>query len=92
MGLSQILPLAAACKKELNIPVLAGSRMNDPFTNESAVRDGLCDGVSIGRQSLADPYYPQKLEKGEPETIRPCIGCNVGCIGNLHAGARSCAV
>ena len=93
MGLSQILPLAAACKKELNIPVLAGSRMNDPFTNESAVRDGLCDGVSIGRQSLADPYYPQKLEKGEPETIRPCIGCNVGCIGNLHAGAPvSCAV
>ncbi|MCI8993417.1 MAG: FAD-dependent oxidoreductase [Eubacterium sp.] len=93
MGLSQILPLAEACKKELNIPVLAGSRMNDPVTNEKAVRERKIDAVSIGRQSLADPYYPQKLEKGEPETIRPCIGCNVGCIGNLHKGAPvSCAV
>lgn len=93
MGNGQIIPLAEACKKELNIPVLASSRMNDPFVSEQAIADGKLDAVVIGRQSLADPYYPKKLEMGKPEAIRPCIGCNVGCIGNLHRGAPvSCAV
>jgi len=93
MGNGQIIPLADACRKALSIPVLASSRMNDPYINEQAVAEGKCDAVVIGRQSIADPYYPKKLEMGEPEAIRPCIGCNVGCIGNLHRGAPvSCAV
>ncbi len=94
MGLSQVLPLAEACKKEINeIPVIACSRMNDPFTNEEAFASGKIDAVAIGRQSLADPFYPQKLERGEVEDIRPCIGCNVGCMGNLHQGKPvTCAV
>ena len=93
MGNGQIIPLAEACKRELSIPVLACSRMNDPRVNENAVKRGQCDAVVIGRQSLADPDYPKKLEMGQPEDIRPCIGCNVGCIGNLHRGAPvSCAV
>lgn len=88
------IPLAAKCKNAVNIPVLCGgSRMNDPYMNEAAIADGLIDGVVLGRPSLADPDYGQKLEVGKPEKIRPCIGCLVGCMGNLRAGAKvSCAV
>lgn len=42
-----------------------------------------------GRPSLADPAYPQKVATGRPEDIRPCIGCNQGCIGALKVGRRA---
>ena len=45
------------------------------------------------KEQLADPAYPQKVATGRPEDIRPCIGCNQGCIGALKVGRRAgCAV
>ncbi len=40
------------------------------------IRDGVCDIVAIGRQSLADPFLPSKLEAGKPEEIKWCTGCD----------------
>ena len=70
-------------KKNVNIPVLGRSRMGDPALCEEAVSKGQIDAVMLGRQSLADPFFPRKIETGKPEKIRPCIGCNMGCIGPL---------
>lgn len=93
MPQGHVIDLAAKCKEAVNIPVLCGSRMFDPFMNEKAVAEGKIDGVVIGRQSIADPYYVKKLEMGTPEKIRPCIGCLVGCMNKLQSGAPvSCAV
>lgn len=88
-----ILRLAAQAKKAVSIPVLCSGRMNDPAMAADAVRDGLVDGIVMGRQALADPAFPQKLAKRVPQDIRPCIGCNQGCIGALLTGRRvGCAV
>ena len=93
MPLGNALPLAAQLKKAVNIPVLCGSRMNDPYLSEKAIAAGEIDGAVLGRPSLADPYYPKKLEMGRPEKIRPCIGCLVGCMGKLRSGQfMGCAV
>ena len=47
----------------------------------------------LGRASLADPDFPRKVAMGCPQEIRPCIGCNQGCIGALKIGRRTgCAV
>lgn len=67
--------------------------MNDPDLAAQAVAQGKLDGVVLGRPSLADPAYPQKVAMGCPQEIRPCIGCNQGCIGALKIGRRAgCAV
>jgi len=88
------IPLAETVKKAVNIPVIAGgSRLNDPDMCEEALAAGKIDAISLGRASIADPYFPQKVQMGSPEKIRPCIGCNQACIGATSLGRdSSCAV
>lgn len=52
--------------------------MCDNFIAEKKV-----DFVALGRQLIADPYWVQKVENGNPEQIRKCFSCNDGCIGKL---------
>ncbi len=93
MEKGRVIDLAARAKAAVRIPILCGGRMNDPDLAAQAVRDGKLDAVVLGRPSLADPAWPQKLAQGCPEDIRPCIGCNQGCIGALKLGRRAgCAV
>lgn len=89
-----MIPLAAAAKKEVNIPILAGGRMQDYDLGLKAVENGEIDAIGLGRPSLADPEYPNKLFAGTPEAIRPCIGCNMGCFKRcVETGEPvSCAV
>ena len=89
-----MIPLAAAAKKEVSIPVIAGGRMQDYDLAAKAVEAGEIDAVGLGRPSLADPEYPNKLFAGHPEQIRPCIGCNMGCFRRcVETGEPvSCAV
>jgi 2,4-dienoyl-CoA reductase-like NADH-dependent reductase (Old Yellow Enzyme family) len=40
------------------------------------IKDGVCDMVAIGRQSLADPLLPSKLEQGKTEEVHWCTACD----------------
>jgi 2,4-dienoyl-CoA reductase-like NADH-dependent reductase (Old Yellow Enzyme family) len=40
------------------------------------IRDGVCDMVAIGRQSLADPLLPAKLEEGKAAEVQWCTACD----------------
>jgi 2,4-dienoyl-CoA reductase-like NADH-dependent reductase (Old Yellow Enzyme family) len=40
------------------------------------ITDGVCDMVAIGRQSLADPFLPSKLEQGKESEISWCTVCD----------------
>jgi len=74
--------LAAGVKEVVNIPVIAVGRINDPVLAEEILEQGKADFVALGRALLADPYFPQKAERGEWDDIRPCIACD-RCIGRL---------
>ena len=88
-----LVELAAKAKEAVNIPILAGGRMNEADIAEAAVRDGKIDAVVLGRAALADPEYPNKVLSGHTERIRPCIACNQGCITRLQQGKQpTCAV
>lgn len=88
-----LVGLAAKAKAAVQIPILAGGRMNDAAIAEAAVRDGKIDAVVLGRAALADPEYPNKVLTGHTEKIRPCIACNQGCITRLQQGKQpTCAV
>ena len=89
----EIANLTAEARKAVNIPVLACGRMDDPEMAERAIAEGKADGIVLGRASLADPFFPKKVEMGRPEKICPCIACNQACIGkSLTDGGAGCAV
>ena len=61
----------------------------------------LCKPISIGKVTLKnrlfmapmDTGFGSKLAAGHPEEVRPCIGCNQGCIwGYFTSGQVGCAV
>jgi 2-enoate reductase len=89
-----MIPLAAKAKAVVKIPVIAGGRMQDYDLAAEAIEKGEIDAVGLGRPSLADPEYPNKVIAGETEKIRPCIGCNMGCFRRcVETGEPvSCAV
>src|SRR3546814_10240659 len=60
---------------------------------EQVIKDGAADMVSMVRAHIADPDIVRKTREGRVDEIRPCIGCNQGCIGGLYRyGQVGCAV
>lgn len=84
---------AAAIKKAVNIPVITVGRYTDAEMAESAILDGSADMVAFGRQSIADPHFPNKVLSGRVDDIIPCISCGQGCIMHIFADKPiSCVV
>ena len=84
---------AKAVKEVVDVPVLCAGRMDDPDMAVEAVRTGVCDIVSLGRPLLADPDYVNKLRAEKTADIRPCIGCQEGCMGRIQRYSMvNCAV
>jgi len=73
-GAGATVPLAAAVKRAVTVPVLAACRL-DPMLGEMFLREGKLDFVAMTRRLLADPDLPRKVEEGRLEEIRPCTGC-----------------
>jgi 2,4-dienoyl-CoA reductase (NADPH2) len=86
-----MLPLAAAVKEHVDIPIIAVGRLS-PDDAERALADGKADFVAMGRKLLADPELPNKLSAGEAETIRPCM-YHYRCISQIFVRSHvRCAV
>jgi 2,4-dienoyl-CoA reductase-like NADH-dependent reductase (Old Yellow Enzyme family)/thioredoxin reductase len=88
----ELLPLSAAIKNVVTVPVIAAGRL--PFNvGEQAVQDGKADIIAVGRGLLADPDLPNYLLTGRPDVIRPCIAC-FHCLdaGYLKQTSVSCTV
>ena len=66
---------AARVKKACQIPVSLVGGVLDPQEADDAIRDGKLDAVMVGRQLVADPYWPSKAQNGDDEDIVPCIRC-----------------
>jgi NADPH-dependent 2,4-dienoyl-CoA reductase/sulfur reductase-like enzyme len=67
---------AEAIKEVVDIPVIAAGRLSDPELAEEVLKNGQADFIGMGRQLLADPDLPRKLQEGRLEDIRYCIACN----------------
>jgi 2,4-dienoyl-CoA reductase-like NADH-dependent reductase (Old Yellow Enzyme family)/thioredoxin reductase len=82
-----LIDFAAQIKKAVKIPVITVGGIT-PEMGEKAIREGKADFIAFGRQFLADPDFPNKLDMGERENIRPCIRCNEMCMGRILVGVR----
>ena len=72
--------LAHGIKSAVSIPVIACNRINTPELAERILAEGLADFIGMARPLLADPELPTKAMNGHSKMIRPCIGCNQGCL------------
>jgi 2,4-dienoyl-CoA reductase-like NADH-dependent reductase (Old Yellow Enzyme family)/threonine dehydrogenase-like Zn-dependent dehydrogenase len=54
---------------------------------DQAIRDGIADIVGINRAMIADSDLVTKTLAGQGERVRPCIGCNQGCVGGILSAA-----
>jgi len=74
-----LLQDAERIKSAVNVPVIAVGRLNEPALADYTLRSGMADLIAIGRGSLADPEFPNKVFEGRLDDISPCIGCLQGC-------------
>lgn len=74
--------LARMVKRNVSIPVVACNRL-DIKTAEKVIDDGDADFAAIGRGFIADPELGSKGMTGQYGLIRPCIGCNQGCMDHI---------
>lgn len=87
------LPFGKMVKEAVDVPVIVAGRMENPDMAATAIEDGACDIIGLGRPLLADPQIPNKIRKGRAEKIRPCLSCHEGCMGRVAGlGTLSCAV
>jgi dimethylamine/trimethylamine dehydrogenase len=84
------LELIGRVRRAATKPVVGVSRLTNPDLMAQAVRSGLIDLVGSARQSIADPFFPKKVQEGRTEDIRECTGINY-CISSLDRGNLACA-
>ncbi|MBT4519076.1 MAG: FAD-dependent oxidoreductase [Halieaceae bacterium] len=77
---------ASAIKEVVDVPVICVGRINTPQIAEFVISTGKADMVSMGRALNADPELPNKAAAGRLQDIRPCVGCNEGCINAVMSG------
>jgi len=77
------LEFAGAIKREFDLPVFHATRINEVATARHALRENLLDMVGMTRAHMADPYIVAKIESGEEDQIRPCVGMGY-CLDRLY--------
>ena len=78
--------LAAAVKKEVNIPVIAANLIRTPAQAEKQLEEGDQDFVSLGRPHIADPHWAEKAQSGHENEIKRCLCC-LYCIQSMQDNA-----
>jgi 2-enoate reductase len=66
-------------KKFTTKPVYCAGRMQVGTAAEE-IAAGKLDGVTIGRQFLAEDNFVSKVKDGRLEDVRPCISCHTACL------------
>ena len=79
------IPLAAAIREVVDIPVFGVGRVTSPIQAERIIAEKQADMVGMTRANICDPELVAKLLRGESERIRPCVGANT-CIANRYIG------
>lgn len=88
-----MVDMAELAKTVVKIPVISVGKLDDPNIAEGVLQEDKADFICLGRALLADPEWPNKVDKKRNEDIRPCIGDHVGCLSRVFEGKYlSCAV
>jgi 2,4-dienoyl-CoA reductase-like NADH-dependent reductase (Old Yellow Enzyme family) len=91
--LANEMPANARITAGLTKPTMVVGRIMTLDDAERIVADGAADMISMVRALIADPELVNKSQRGDAHLVRPCIGSNIGCVGQLMStGVLSCVV
>jgi 2,4-dienoyl-CoA reductase-like NADH-dependent reductase (Old Yellow Enzyme family)/thioredoxin reductase len=91
------LPSSSQVTAGRRIPAIVTGRILTLAEAEDVLASGAADLVSMVRALIADPELVNKTLEGRKQDVRPCIGCNEGCVGRRMAvgaavGQTGCTV
>ena len=92
------LPTSELVTRGARVPTIVTGRVTTLAQAEAILAAGVADLVSMVRATIADPELVAKSLAGRArEAVRPCIGCNEGCVGRLFdlrpgGGRTGCTV
>jgi dimethylamine/trimethylamine dehydrogenase len=81
---------AGIVKSLTSKPVVSVGRFTSPDTMVSQIKRGVQDFIGAARPSIADPFLPSKIDQGNEDQIRECIGCNICRSANNEASPIRC--
>jgi len=82
------VPLAAAVRNAVDVPVIAVGKLGDPILAERTLQQGKANFIALGRPLLADPELPNKAKEGRFRDIRSRIYCNNCTEPSVRMGLR----
>ena len=74
--------LGGTVRAAVDVPVIAVGRIKTPEMAESILAAEQADIIAEARAFIAEPAWVDEVASA-PTELRPCIGCNQGCYGNL---------
>jgi len=83
-------PYVRGLKALTTKPVVGVGRFTSPDMMVHQVKTGVLDLIGAARPSIADPFLPRKIETGNLEDIRECIGCNICVSGDFTMSPIRC--
>lgn len=75
------LPNSSIVTQRVTVPSIVTGRFRTVEEADQVIREGIADLVGMTRAHIADPDIVRKTREGRVEQVRPCIGCNHGCVG-----------
>jgi thioredoxin reductase len=78
------LPSSSQLTAVATVPRIVAGRFRTIDDAEQVLKEGKADLVSMVRAQIADPYLIEKTKQGKALSVRPCIGCNQGCLGGAN--------
>jgi 2,4-dienoyl-CoA reductase-like NADH-dependent reductase (Old Yellow Enzyme family) len=89
--LGPYLQFAGRFRERVDLPIFHAARVADLATARYAISEGLVDMVGMTRAHMADPHIVRKLEAGQADRIRPCVGASY-CINRLYQGLEALCI
>lgn len=80
-------------REGIKSPFLIQGKLNDPETAARLIQSGVADMIALGKQAIADPYFPTKVKSGHFEDINYCTAC-CECMngGTIDSHPMGCAI
>lgn len=79
------LGIVKRIRQNVSLPVFHAGGIADLATARHALRDDIVDMVGMTRAHIADPWLVTKLQDGEEDRIRVCVGMNY-CVDRVNQG------
>ena len=82
------LDFAGEIRAKTGFPTFHACKIQDVATARHAIASGKLDMVGMTRAHMADPHIVAKIQRGEEDRIRPCVGANY-CLDRIYQGGMA---